>query len=206
MAERYRCTELTTCGCRCSIQSMAWKSTTPGQPDFYVPPRTRCTYSVLIMHRRKDLWGPDGGSSVRPRTPHIFIRQHLIPRSAFVRPRAVHRRARAEVYRPEPVHLPPLQRRAPHLPRPTGAFQRHFLCPITTPLLQSPDAYPHPPSSHTTRYRSCSSASSSAFRPSRFARRPTPSQWRRRGWDGARMRLTDASASGCGVILLRTRR
>ncbi|KAF8816540.1 cytochrome P450 [Phlegmacium glaucopus] len=25
----------------------------------YIPAKTRCTYSVLIMHRRTDLWGPD---------------------------------------------------------------------------------------------------------------------------------------------------
>ncbi|CDO72297.1 hypothetical protein BN946_scf184970.g149 [Trametes cinnabarina] len=44
---------------RCSIEPMTWKSIKPGQPDYYIPPRTRCLYSVLIMHRRKDLWGPD---------------------------------------------------------------------------------------------------------------------------------------------------
>ena len=33
---------------------------TPGKPDHYIPPRSRCLYSVLVMHRRKDLWGPDG--------------------------------------------------------------------------------------------------------------------------------------------------
>ena len=26
----------------------------------YVPANTRVLYSVLVMHRRKDLWGPDG--------------------------------------------------------------------------------------------------------------------------------------------------
>ena len=49
---------------RCSIKPMRWKNTTPGQPDHYIPPRSRCLYSVLIMHRRKDLWGPDGASAV----------------------------------------------------------------------------------------------------------------------------------------------
>ena len=43
---------------------MTWKSVHPGQPDLYIPPRTRCLYSVLLMHRRKDLWGPDGASCV----------------------------------------------------------------------------------------------------------------------------------------------
>ena len=45
---------------RCSIKAMTWKRDEPGQPDYYIPPRTRCLYSVLLMHRRKDLWGPDG--------------------------------------------------------------------------------------------------------------------------------------------------
>lgn len=31
----------------------------PDKP-FYVPIGTRVTYSVFIMQRRKDLWGPDG--------------------------------------------------------------------------------------------------------------------------------------------------
>ncbi|KAI6035665.1 cytochrome P450 [Pisolithus orientalis] len=30
-----------------------------GGPPIYVPPKTRTPYSVLFMHRRKDLWGPD---------------------------------------------------------------------------------------------------------------------------------------------------
>ncbi len=49
---------------RCSIKGMTWKSNQPGEPDFYIPPRTRCLYSVLLMHRRKDLWGPDGTSPI----------------------------------------------------------------------------------------------------------------------------------------------
>ncbi|KAI9058872.1 cytochrome P450 monooxygenase pc-3 [Trametes sanguinea] len=44
---------------RCSIGPMTWKSTKPGEPDYYIPPRTRLLYSVLIMQRRNDLWGPD---------------------------------------------------------------------------------------------------------------------------------------------------
>ncbi|KAI6040652.1 cytochrome P450 [Pisolithus marmoratus] len=30
-----------------------------GGPPIYIPPKTQTPYSVLLMHRRKDLWGPD---------------------------------------------------------------------------------------------------------------------------------------------------
>jgi len=31
----------------------------PGGKPVYVPANTRCMYSVFVMHRRTDLWGPD---------------------------------------------------------------------------------------------------------------------------------------------------
>ncbi|KAI0073816.1 cytochrome P450 [Panus rudis PR-1116 ss-1] len=43
---------------RFSINDSIWPSK-PGLPPYYIPPRTRCVYSVAVMHRRKDLWGPD---------------------------------------------------------------------------------------------------------------------------------------------------
>ncbi|KAK7445176.1 Protein kinase alk2 [Stygiomarasmius scandens] len=33
--------------------------TKAGGKPIYVPPGTRCAYSVFVMHRREDLWGPD---------------------------------------------------------------------------------------------------------------------------------------------------
>ena len=53
---------------RASIAPMTWKNVDPTKPDWYVPPRSRCLYSVLVMHRRKDLWGPDGACP-RPFVP-----------------------------------------------------------------------------------------------------------------------------------------
>ncbi|KAF5374312.1 hypothetical protein D9758_004630 [Tetrapyrgos nigripes] len=32
---------------------------TSGGKPIYVPPKTRCAYSVFVMQRREDLWGPD---------------------------------------------------------------------------------------------------------------------------------------------------
>ena len=58
---------------RCSIEPMRWKNMTAGKPDHYIPPRSRCLYSVLVMHRRKDLWGPDGTSS----KTYLHSRTHI---------------------------------------------------------------------------------------------------------------------------------
>ncbi|KAF8998684.1 cytochrome P450 [Cyathus striatus] len=44
---------------RMSNRDTVLHSSTPGVPPLYVPARTRCLYSVFIMHRRTDLWGPD---------------------------------------------------------------------------------------------------------------------------------------------------
>ncbi|KIK53194.1 hypothetical protein GYMLUDRAFT_49516 [Collybiopsis luxurians FD-317 M1] len=32
---------------------------TKTQPAYYIPAGVKCTYSVFLMHRREDLWGPD---------------------------------------------------------------------------------------------------------------------------------------------------
>ncbi|KAI1783318.1 cytochrome P450 [Ganoderma leucocontextum] len=64
---------------RYTIKGMTWKSTQPGQPDFYIPPRTRCLYSVLLMHRRKDLWGPDALSFDPERFIDERVQKYLVP-------------------------------------------------------------------------------------------------------------------------------
>jgi hypothetical protein len=47
-------------GKRTSINATTWPATTPGGPPLYVPANTKVVYTVFLMHRRKDLWGPDG--------------------------------------------------------------------------------------------------------------------------------------------------
>ena len=190
---------------RCSIKAMTWKRDEPGQPDYYIPPRTRCLYSVLLMHRRKDLWGPDGTWRFvfLPQVPsqHRLLTTYDTWRSTVVRPGAVHRRARAEVPRPEPVHFPPLQRRPAHLPRPAGMSELLHL------LIVTPDhAVDAVRSSRTTRSRSCSCASCSDSHPSSLDRTRTPNLCPRLVWSGARMRSTGSSACGCGATLRRMRR
>ncbi|KAF8959382.1 cytochrome P450 [Flammula alnicola] len=44
---------------RISKKATTWPSKTPGGKPFYIPANTRTPYGVFMMHRRKDLWGPD---------------------------------------------------------------------------------------------------------------------------------------------------
>ncbi|KAF8893051.1 cytochrome P450 [Infundibulicybe gibba] len=44
---------------RSSKQSAVLPPAAPGQRPLYVPAHTEVLYSVMLMHRRKDLWGPD---------------------------------------------------------------------------------------------------------------------------------------------------
>ncbi|KAF5378247.1 hypothetical protein D9757_009164 [Collybiopsis confluens] len=49
---------------RASIKATVWPSDDPTQPPLYIPSNAPIIYSVFMMHRRKDLWGPDGNDSV----------------------------------------------------------------------------------------------------------------------------------------------
>lgn len=42
-----------------SINAAVWPSPDPTQKPYYIPAGTKVPYSVFLMHRRKDLWGPD---------------------------------------------------------------------------------------------------------------------------------------------------
>lgn len=42
-----------------TTQDTTWPSTDPTQKPIYVPAGTTTSYSVFVMHRRTDLWGPD---------------------------------------------------------------------------------------------------------------------------------------------------
>ncbi|KAH7906604.1 cytochrome P450, partial [Hygrophoropsis aurantiaca] len=42
-----------------SINDTTWSSPNPEEKPLFIPAKTTVTYSVLLMHRRVDLWGPD---------------------------------------------------------------------------------------------------------------------------------------------------
>lgn len=44
---------------RTSVQPTLFRSSKPDSPPLFVPTGTRCAFSSILMHRRKDLWGPD---------------------------------------------------------------------------------------------------------------------------------------------------
>ncbi|KAF7366339.1 hypothetical protein MSAN_00890300 [Mycena sanguinolenta] len=43
---------------RQSVNATTWPSVDPTQPPLYIPAGTKVSYSVFMMHRRTDLWGP----------------------------------------------------------------------------------------------------------------------------------------------------
>ncbi|KAF8164307.1 cytochrome P450 [Pholiota molesta] len=44
---------------RTSNRPTVLDSKTPGSTPYYVPANTKVIYAIMLMHRRKDLWGPD---------------------------------------------------------------------------------------------------------------------------------------------------
>lgn len=44
---------------RMSNRATTWPSKVPGEKPWYIPANTRSLYTVFMMHRRRDLWGPD---------------------------------------------------------------------------------------------------------------------------------------------------
>ncbi|KAJ7198963.1 cytochrome P450 monooxygenase pc-1, partial [Mycena pura] len=44
---------------RDSIRATTWPSPDPTEKPIYIPARAKTAYSVFMMHRRKDMWGPD---------------------------------------------------------------------------------------------------------------------------------------------------
>ncbi|XP_006460417.1 cytochrome P450 [Agaricus bisporus var. bisporus H97] len=64
---------------RASNKATLWPSHKPGGKPYYIPANTRTPYSVFVMHRRKDLWGPDALEFDPDRFIDDRLHKYLIP-------------------------------------------------------------------------------------------------------------------------------
>ncbi|KIK93853.1 hypothetical protein PAXRUDRAFT_828567 [Paxillus rubicundulus Ve08.2h10] len=63
---------------RTSTVPTVWPGIRGGKP-IYIPANTRAAYSVFLMHRRKDLWGPDAEEFDPARFLDERVHKYLIP-------------------------------------------------------------------------------------------------------------------------------
>ncbi|KAK1219856.1 hypothetical protein PQX77_017433 [Marasmius sp. AFHP31] len=64
---------------RWNIREAIWPSPDPNQKPLYIPPNTEAAYSVFLMHRRKDLWGPDAEEFDPDRFLDERLKTYLLP-------------------------------------------------------------------------------------------------------------------------------
>lgn len=64
---------------RDSINATTFPSSDPSEKPFYIPAHTRILYSVFLMHRRKDLWGPDAEEFDPDRFLDCRLKTYLTP-------------------------------------------------------------------------------------------------------------------------------
>ncbi|KAA1472049.1 cytochrome P450 [Dentipellis sp. KUC8613] len=64
---------------RRSTEPVVWPAKEPGGKPIYVPAGTKCAYSVMLMHRRADLWGPDATHFDPDRFLDKRLHKYLIP-------------------------------------------------------------------------------------------------------------------------------
>ncbi|KIJ66961.1 hypothetical protein HYDPIDRAFT_26376 [Hydnomerulius pinastri MD-312] len=63
-----------------SIKATTFPSSNPSKKPYYVPGNTSVSYSVFLMHRRKDLWGPDAEEFDPDRFLDERLHKYLTPR------------------------------------------------------------------------------------------------------------------------------
>jgi len=62
-----------------SIEATTLSPITPGGKPVYIPPKTGVSYCVMVMHRRKDLWGPDADEFDPDRFLDHRLHKYLTP-------------------------------------------------------------------------------------------------------------------------------
>ncbi|KAI3611978.1 cytochrome p450 monooxygenase pc-3 [Moniliophthora roreri] len=63
-----------------SVKATVWPSPDPTQKPLYIPAGSKLPYSVFMMHRRKDLWGPDAEEFDPDRFLDARLKKYLSPR------------------------------------------------------------------------------------------------------------------------------
>jgi len=64
---------------RCTTDAVILPSSDSKQKPIYLPAGTPTIYSVLVMHRRKDLWGPDADEFDPDRFLDERVQKYLLP-------------------------------------------------------------------------------------------------------------------------------
>ncbi|EGO29652.1 hypothetical protein SERLADRAFT_445432 [Serpula lacrymans var. lacrymans S7.9] len=62
-----------------SINDTTWSSPNPEEKPLFIPAKTTVAYSILLMHRRPDLWGPDANEFDPDRFLDDRLKKYLIP-------------------------------------------------------------------------------------------------------------------------------
>ncbi|KAJ3569110.1 hypothetical protein NP233_g5265 [Leucocoprinus birnbaumii] len=69
-----------------SVQATTWPNPDPSDKPFYIPAGTKTAYSVFMMHRRKDLWGPDAEEFDPDRFLDERVKKYLVKNSFIFLP------------------------------------------------------------------------------------------------------------------------
>ncbi|KAG2006335.1 cytochrome P450 [Coprinopsis cinerea AmutBmut pab1-1] len=69
-----------------TIEETIWPSPDPNEKPLYIPPGTKTSYSVFMMHRRTDLWGPDAEEFDPDRFIDERLKKYLIKNSFIFLP------------------------------------------------------------------------------------------------------------------------
>ncbi|PFH46977.1 hypothetical protein AMATHDRAFT_198725 [Amanita thiersii Skay4041] len=69
-----------------SINATTWPNPDPSQKPYYIPAGTKTAYSVFMMHRRTDLWGPDAEEFDPDRFLDDRLKKYLIKNSFIFLP------------------------------------------------------------------------------------------------------------------------